>query len=203
MRILNYLHIHKEAKKWRKLNAHNYTSYACIIGDMNKIHVGKYTYGDIYVASPNTSYEIFIGNLCSIGGNVKFLLGIDHPTNLISTYPFKKTILESGIDAISKGDIIIDDDVWIGENAIILSGVHIGQGAVVAAGAVVTKDVPPYAVVGGVPAKIIKYRFEENVINELLKVDFSKLTWEEIEKHQDELYTELKDVSQLEWLPRK
>ena len=80
-----------------------------------------------------------MGNLCSIGGNVKFLLGVDHPTDLISTYPFHANILCDGIDAISKGDIIVEDDVWIGENSVILSGVHIGQGAIVAAGAIVTK----------------------------------------------------------------
>ena len=84
-----------------------------------------------------------------------------------------------------------------------MSGVHIGQGAVVAAGAVVTKDVPPYAIVGGVPAKVIKYRFEPEMIEELLKVDYSKLTKKDIEKHIDDLYTELKDPSQLDWMPKK
>ena len=84
-----------------------------------------------------------------------------------------------------------------------MSGVHIDQGAVVAAGAVVTKDVPPYAIVGGVPAKVIKYRFEPEMIEELLKVDYSKLTNEDIEKHIDDLYMELKDPSQLDWMPKK
>lgn len=108
-----------------------------------------------------------------------------------------------GKDAFSKGDIIVDDDVWIGYGATIMSGVHIGQGAVVAAGAVVTKDVPPYAIVGGVPAKVIKYRFEPEMIEELLKVDYSKLTKEDIEKHIDDLYKKLKDPSQLDWMPKK
>ena len=95
------------------------------------------------------------------------------------------------------------EDLRIGYGATIMSGVHIGQGAVVAAGAVVTKDVPPYAIVGGVPAKVIKYRFEPDLIEELLKVDYSKLTKEDIEKHIDDLYTELKDPSQLDWMPKK
>ena len=81
--------------------------------------------------------------------------------------------------------------------------VSIGQGAVVAAGAVVTKDVPPYAIVGGVPAKVIKYRFEPEMIAELLKIDYRKLSKEDIEKHIDDLYTELKDPSQLDWMPKK
>ena len=108
-----------------------------------------------------------------------------------------------GLEAISKGDIIIDDDVWIGYGATILSGVHISQGAVVAACAVVTKDVPPYAIVGGVPAKVIKYRFEPEMIEELMKVDYSKLTKEQIEQHIDELYAGLKDKKQLDWMPKK
>lgn len=81
-------------------------------------------------------------------------------------------------DGYTKGPIILEDDVWIATNALILSGVTIGQGAIVAAGAVVVKDVPPYAVVGGNPAKIIKYRFPEEIIKKLLKLDFSLLTSE-------------------------
>lgn len=106
-------------------------------------------------------------------------------------------------EACTKGDIIVDDDVWIGERATIMSGVHIGQGAVIAAGSVVTHDIPPYAVVGGVPAKIIKYRFSKEIIDGLLKVDYSKLTKEMISTHIDELYSKLSDVKQLAWLPQK
>ena len=82
-------------------------------------------------------------------------------------------------------------------------GVHIGQGAVVAAGAVVTKDVPPYAIVGGVPAKVIRYRFEPEIVEELLKIDYSRLTDEMIKEHIDELYTDLTCVEQFKWFPRK
>ena len=199
--VLNYFKRLYLKKKWRKLNSHNFTTYCQIFGDINKVHIGNYTYGEIYVSSPNTNYDIYIGHFCSIAGEVRFLLGADHSINRISTYPFNSTILKCGIDAVSKGDIIVDDDVWIGQGAIILSGVHIGQGAVVAAGSVVTKDVPPYAIVGGVPAKVIRYRFEPDMIEELLKIDYSKLTKEDIEKHIDELYVELKDKSQLGWMP--
>ena len=105
-----------------------------------------------------------IGKLCSIGDNVRIGLGI-HPTHLRSTHPafyspqgnwdIKPTIQEK-ITEYKK--VYIGDDVWIGTNAMILDGVTIGSHAVIAAGAVVTKDVPEYAIVGGVPAKIIKYR---------------------------------------------
>lgn len=78
-------------------------------------------------------------------------------------------------EALSKGDIVIEDDVWVGENALILSGVTIRQGAIVAAGAVVTKDVEPYSIVAGIPAKIIKYRFSEELRKELLNIDIPAL----------------------------
>ena len=121
----------------------------------------------------------------------------------ISTFPFKVSFSLEEYEATSKGNIVIDDDVWIGYGATILSGVHIGQGAVIAAGAVVTKDVPPYAIVGGVPAKVIKYRFPQEMIEALLKIDYSKLDKNMISAHIDELYQELTDLQQLDWLPRK
>jgi len=97
----------------------------------------------------------------------------------------------------------VNDDVWIGHGSTILSGVRIGQGAVVAAGSVVTKDVPLYAIVGGVPAKVIKYRFEPEMIEQLLKVDYSKLDEEMVRSHVEELYQKLESINQLNWLPRK
>ncbi|MBP3710262.1 MAG: CatB-related O-acetyltransferase [Treponema sp.] len=93
----------------------------------------------------------------------------------MSTYPFKAKIFGVEREALSKGDIVIEDDVWVGENALILSGVTIRQGAIVAAGAVVTKDVEPYSIVAGIPAKIIKYRFSEELRKELLNIDIPAL----------------------------
>lgn len=81
----------------------------------------------------------------------------EHNYSCFSTYPFHRYVIDGSFESISKGPIILEDDVWIGENCIILSGVKIGQGAVIAAGAIVTNDIPPYAIAGGVPAKVIKY----------------------------------------------
>ncbi|MDY2949120.1 MAG: CatB-related O-acetyltransferase, partial [Lachnospiraceae bacterium] len=106
-------------------------------------------------------------------------------------------------EAFGKGNILVDDDVWIGYGVVVMSGVHIGQGAVIAAGAVVTKDVPPYSIVGGVPAKVIKYRFSAEMIKELMRIDYSSLTEELVKEHIKELYNELLDVSQLDWAPKK
>ena len=106
-------------------------------------------------------------------------------------------------EALGKGNILVDDDVWIGYGAVVMSGVHIGQGAVIAAGAVVTKDVPPYSIVGGIPARVIKYRFSAEVIAELMKIDYSALTEDAVKDHIEELYRKLSDVDQLDWMPKR
>lgn len=174
-------------KKWHKANTHNRT-YACNIFDDSTVRVRNGTYGGILVFNDVPTRNLIIGNDCSITENVTFLLGHDHRVDCLSTFPCKAEVLhEQKLEAISKGNIVIDDDVWIGYGATIMSGVHIGQGAVVAAGAVVTKNVPPYAIVGGIPAKLIKYRFSSNMIEELLKIDYSKLPEEMIKGHIDEL----------------
>ena len=117
-----------------------------------------------------------IGRFCSIADDVTFCLSVDHILNNLSTYPFISLIQgRNNEDAISKGNIIVEDDVWIGYRATIMSGVKIGQGAVIAAGAVVTKDIPPYAIVGGVPAKVIKYRFSNEIISQLIKVNYANI----------------------------
>ena len=189
-------------RKWRKSNMHNYT-VAVNCFDMNKVTVGKYTYGGIEILDFDTSSKLEIGNFCSIAPNVFFCLGADHMINTISSYPFKVKVLGEKSEAISKGDIIISDDVWLGYGVKIMSGVKIGQGAVIAAGAVVTKDIPPYAIAGGVPAKVIKYRFSEEIIAELLKVDYSQLNEDMVREHIGDLYQNLTDVNQIVWMPRK
>ena len=190
-------------KYWRRKNQHNKTSLETFTNIAN-ISVGNNSYGKLNVLNASEEYRLMIGHFCSIAQGVTFAVCVDHPTNTISTYPFKVVCIGSQTyEAISKGDIVVEDDVWIGHGATILSGVRIGQGAIIAAGAVVTKDVPPYAIVGGVPARTIKYRFPTNIVEELLKIDYSKLTKEMVEAHIDELYEELTDVRQLAWMPKR
>lgn len=135
-------------RKWRKKNLHNKTMPVNDF-DFNSVSVGNYTYGGIQVCNYNLYEKLDIGNFCSIASETMFVLNADHNVNTISSFPFKvKCLGVEKFEALSKGDIIVGDDVWIGYRATILSGVHIGQGAVIAAGAVVTRDVPPYAIVG-------------------------------------------------------
>lgn len=188
---------------WRKRNPHNETRIG-LETDIDAIEVGNYTYGKLNVLNEGKEHKLKIGHFCSIGPNVKFILHADHNVKTISTFPFHVKCLHDGKnDAVSNGDIIIRDDVWLGSDTTILSGITINQGAVIAAGAVVTKDVPPYAIVAGVPAKVIKYRFSEEIIKELLDVDYSKLTKEQVSTNIEQLEKVLTSIEQLDWLPRK
>ncbi|MBT8931261.1 CatB-related O-acetyltransferase [Lactobacillus delbrueckii subsp. bulgaricus] len=206
--MLGKVKFYFQRKKWRSINKHNET-YITREFDQSLVNVGKYTYGGIGVLTYSVDYHLTIGNYCSIGPDVTFMLSGDHYTNHASTFPYEVKVLGAGLEGISKGNITIDDDVWIGFHATIMSGVHIGQGAVVAAGAVVTKDVPPYAIVGGVPARVIKYRFSPEVIEQLLKLDYGKLTDDMIRERIDDLYTSLDGKSPeeveklLAWFPKK
>ena len=109
----------------------------------------------------------------------------------------------------SKGPVIIGDNVWLGDRVSVLPGVKIGDGVIAAVNSTITKDVPPYAIVGGVPAKIIKYRFSPEVIEQLLKLDYSKLTDDMIWERIDDLYNSLDGKSPeeveklLAWFPKK
>lgn len=211
--IIYKLYWLREDKRWRKCNSNNFTTISHkSTYKKSDIIIGNSTYGEIRVFNDCHDVKLCIGCLCCIGPDVTFLLGRDHDSSRISLYPFKQMLnIESSDyrDATSKGSIIVDDDVWIGYRATIMSGVHIGQGAVVAAGAVVTKDVPPYAIVGGVPARVIKYRFSPEVIEHLLKLDYSKLSDDMIREKIDDLYTSLDGKSPeeveklLAWFPKR
>lgn len=152
------------------------------------IKVGDYTIYNDFVSDPllfernNVLYHypinherLIIGKFCSIACGVKFLFNCaNHTLKSLSTYTFplfyedwdlQKSDVVAAWD--NKGDIVIGNDVWIGYEALIMAGVHIGNGAIIGSRAVVTKDVPPYTIVGGVPARPIRKRFDEEVIQKL------------------------------------
>lgn len=192
----------KLKRNWRKKNSVNDT-HAMNQFNFDNVSVGRYSYGGLNVVDFCDSHKLIIGDYVSIAQNVTFLLNGEHYVNHISSFPFKVKVMGEQAEAFSKGDIIVDDDVWIGYGATIMSGVHIGQGAVIAAGAVVTKDVPPYAIVGGVSAKVIKYRFSPEIIEKLMNIDYSKLDKAIVEKNMDKLYEPMTEDMDLSWLPQK
>ncbi|POR23238.1 CatB-related O-acetyltransferase [Flavobacterium oreochromis] len=153
------------------------------------IIVGDYTYYDDFedVANfeKNVKYhfdfnndKLIIGKFCMIASGVKFIMnGANHLTEAISAYPFAifghdwQNAMEGKSYPI-KGDIIIGNDVWIGHNVTIMAGVTIGDGAIIATNSTVTKDVAPYSIVGGNPAQLIRKRFSEEIIAELLRIEW-------------------------------
>ena len=174
--IFEFQDFYRYEDEFRKKNGHNFVKLEDKFSDISKIQVGKKTYGKIRLLDASTANtKLIIGSYCSVGPNVVFILGSDHKTNTLTTYPFKNKLLTGEKEALSKGDIVIGDDVWLGYGATICSGVKIGQGAVIAAGAVVTKDIEPYTIVAGIPAAPLKKRFSEKVIEKLLNVDIVSL----------------------------
>lgn len=135
--------------------------------------------------------KLQIGKFCSVACGAKFLFNsANHTLYSLSTYPFPLFFEEWGLEKKdvtnawdNKGDIVIGNDVWIGYEAVILAGVTIGDGAIIGTRAVVTKDVPPYTIVGGVPAKSIKKRFSEETISTLLEIQWWNWSKERIARN--------------------
>lgn len=138
-----------------------------------QIYKGHRSYGEPVIRGDIS--DLYIGKFCSIAQNVIFDLGWHHETEFATTYPlnvFFNELKHITGHPKSKGDIIIENDVWIGEGCIIMGGIRIGSGAVVGAGSIVTKDVQPYEIVGGAPAKTIKPRFDYFTVQKLLKLEW-------------------------------
>jgi virginiamycin A acetyltransferase len=162
------------------------------------IEVGDFTYYDDFENVENfeknvryhfdfTGDKLKIGKFCMIASDVTFVMnGANHLTEGISSYPFAVfggdwACAMEGKSYPSRGDIVVGNDVWLGYKSVVMSGVTIGDGAIIGAYSVVTKDVPPYAIVGGNPAKIIRKRFSDSDIERLLKLawwdwDFEKIS---------------------------
>lgn len=170
----------------------------------DRIEVGDYTIYNDFVNDPrdfeknNVLYhypingdKLKIGKFCSIACGTKFLMTSgNHSLQSLSTYTFPIFFEEWGLETKNiksawdnKGDIVVGNDVWIGFEAVIMSGVTIGDGAIIGSRAVVTKDVPPYTIVGGVPAKTIRKRFSDEVIAELLRIQWWNWDKERIKKN--------------------
>ncbi|ORU00563.1 Acetyltransferase [Anaerovibrio sp. JC8] len=149
--------------------------------DNHIVTIGKGSYiGGSFFDSGISAAHLMVGNYCSISYDSVFLLGMDHAIQGLTTYPMEQLDKESNHAPLrdyldhkvggKKQQVVIGNDVWIGFGCTIMGGVHIGNGACIGARSVVTKDVPPYAVVAGTPAKIIKYRFPKPVIDKLQKI---------------------------------
>lgn len=168
------------------------------------IEVGEYTIYNDFVNDPcdfeknNVLYhypinhdKLMIGRFCSIACGVKFIFtSANHTLQSLSNYTFPIFFEEWQLDVKeitsawdNKGNIIIGNDVWIGYEAVIMQGVTIGDGAIIGTRAVVTKDVPPYSIVGGVPAKVIRKRFDDDTISELIQLKWWNWTDEKIKKN--------------------
>jgi acetyltransferase-like isoleucine patch superfamily enzyme len=153
------------------------------------VELGRHT----YVTPPMTllnwgsvpaAQQVFrVGNFSSIAADLTVFVDGNHRSHHASTFPFREKL---GWDAppsvTGKGAPSIGNDVWIGRNATLMSGVQVGDGAVIACGSVVTRDVPPYAIVGGNPAKVIRYRFDDETISALLESEWWNLSDAEIER---------------------
>ena len=178
----------KKEKDFFIRNYNNYIAFKRI--HVKSLKVGKYTYGhsaDTFHIN-NNDQKVEIGRYCSIAEAVKIFGGGEHDYNIVSTFPFKTIFQKQKTDASTKGKTIIGNDVWIGYHATVLSGVNIGNGAIVGAMSVVTKDVPPYAIVAGNPARIIKYRFPESIIEKIQKSEWWNLEKEEILDNLESFY---------------
>ncbi len=163
--------------------------------DVSKSKIGFGSYIGVDSQLSNST----IGRFCSIAGKVRVITGRHPVTGFVSTHPaffstssthlvsfVKKTKFSEILVTNNNDSVTIGNDVWIGDSALIIGGVSIGDGAIVAAGSVVTKEVPPYAIVGGVPAHLIKFRFNENEINTLSKLEWWNRSLQWIKKAADE-----------------
>lgn len=157
-----------------------------------------------YISPHTRVVHAKIGKFCSIGGYCNIGMGT-HPVSFLSTSPlFYSPISIFGKSWVNEvlfkeyDDVTIGDDVWIGEKAMILGGVTVNDGAIIAAGAVVTKDVPPYAVVGGIPAKIIRYRFPEDTIKKLQELKWTRLDISIIKNNLSLFHSPEIDINKIE-----
>lgn len=154
-----------------------------------RAEIGEYSYGKPRVLHWQEQTKLKIGKYCSISDEVTIFLGGNHRADWVSTFPFAGYPhlwpSTTGITEynVSRGDVVIGNDVWIGYGAAIMSGVRIGDGAVIGAYALVTKNVAPYAIVGGNPTKEIRKRFDDETITKLLRLGWWNWSVEKVQKN--------------------
>ena len=166
------IEINKELNEYKKniLGPHWIQAY-CSDNISDHTHFQKDTYENLPIFDPRQDWEnLYMGRFCSVGERVVFVLNRQHNYKYITTALLREKYINIPRDLNFKGNIVIGNDVWIGMDVRIMPGVTIGDGAVVGTNSLVTKDVPPYAIVGGNPARILKYRFSQDIIDKLLKI---------------------------------
>lgn len=196
--VYSFLVLMRARKKWKRENRHNSTSMGCMF-PISQVTVGKYSYGTInvkYYGNVNPEIRLEIGNFVSMADDILFLLNEKHKTDSFTTFPLKSILQKRAYsqDAQSRGSIVVEDHVWIGVRCTILSGVRIGKGSIIGAASVVTRDVPPYSVVMGNPARVVKMRFPQEIISILDAVELDKFDESGILGCIDDLYKEIRTV---------
>ncbi|HOY86671.1 MAG TPA: CatB-related O-acetyltransferase [Methylotenera sp.] len=184
------------AKRIRGFRAHisSYATQDCQFEEYVNLHSGSCIYssqiGRASYITDATLSKVITGKFCSIGQGAKIGLG-RHPTNFLSTHPAFYSSGDQTLLHIAKipdfdelSPVVLGNDVWIGANSLLMSGVSVGDGAVIGAGAIVTKDIPPYAIAVGSPARVFRYRFDEKTVSMLLKLQW----WNKLDKEIETIF---------------
>lgn len=160
--------------------------------DLKQYEIGRYSWGHLTVSSRGPGTALTIGQFCSFAYGAHIILGGEHRADFVSTYrfpayaPFNETHLHLAEDtSLTKGAVVVGNDVWLGHQTLVLSGVTIGDGAIIGAGSVVRHDIPPYAIVAGNPARVAGFRFPPEQIAALLQLKWWDWPIERISSHLD------------------
>jgi chloramphenicol O-acetyltransferase type B len=159
-----------------------------------QVEIGKYIIGYPKILSWRTDDKLKIGKFCMFAHNVIVLAGGEHNLETVTCYPLRDCFQlpnDNNTDSASKGPVIIGNDVWIGAGAIVLSGITISDGAIIGAGSVVTHNVPPYAIVAGNPARIVRFRFSNSQIDKLLKIAWWNWSEDKIKANINDFYDDI------------
>lgn len=167
------------------------------------MELGDHSYGGAIIRRWTTTDTVKVGKFCSFASNIRIVLDGNHHTDRFSTFPFRERLnwTECSPGNWGKSTPVIGNDVWMADDVVIYSGCNIGDGAVIAGQSVVTKNVPPYAIVAGNPGRIVKYRFDSETIRELLEYKWWDLPLDTIRSklipHADDIQAVLKELREI------